>query len=132
VAAARARAAKAGLTVDIQEGDALDLPFPDESIDGMVDNGCFHTLPISRRDDYAREAHRILRPGGSFVLSWVAREQTGMMGPRHRPSLQEVTAALESRFLFSRTGFQPGREEGEPATYFAFLLRRSAPYPPPR
>jgi SAM-dependent methyltransferase len=132
VAATRARAAEARLTVDVQEGDALALSFPDGSLDGLVDNGCFHTLPLARREDYAAEVHRVLRPEGCFVLSWVAREHTGVMGPRHRPSLSEVTAVLESRFLFVRTGFEPGREEGEPSTYYAFLTRRSGPYPPPR
>lgn len=132
VAAARTRAARAHLTVEVQEGDALALPFTDGRLDGLVDHGCFHTLPLSRREDYATEVHRVLRPGGRFVLAWVAREHTGAMGPRHRPSLSEVTALLESRFLFVRTGFQPGGAEGEPSTYFAFLTRRSAPYPPPR
>lgn len=132
VAAARARAAEAGLRVDIEEGDALDLRFADASFDGLVDNGCFHTLPLSRRKEYADEVHRILRPDGRFVLSWVAREHVAPMGPRHRPSLQEVATVLEPQFLFERTGFRPGREEGEPSTYFAFLCRRSTPYPPPR
>lgn len=132
VAAARARAAEARLAVDIQEGDVLALPFPDGSFDAVVDNGCFHTLPLSRRERYAKEVLRVLRPAGRFVLSWVAREHAGMRGPPHRPSLREVTALLESRFLFVRTGFQPGGEEGEPPSYFALLARRSTPYPPPR
>lgn len=132
VVAARSRAALAHLTADVQQGDALALRFPDESLDALVDNGCFHTLPFSRRGRYAKEVHRVLRPGGCFVLSWVAREHTGSTGPRHRPSLGEVTALLESRFLFVRTGFQLGREAGEPSTYFAFLSRRSAPHPPRR
>jgi SAM-dependent methyltransferase len=132
VAAARSRAALAHLTVDIQEGDALALSFPDASLDALIDNGCFHTLPLSRRERYAEEVYRVLRVRGSFVLSWVAREHTGSRGPPHRPSLAEVTALLESRFLFVRTGFHPSSEEGEPPTYFALLSRRSAPYPPPR
>jgi len=132
VAAARARASESGLKVDIQEGDALALKFPDRSLDGIVDHGCFHTLPLSRREDYSRETHPVLRPGGSFVLAWVAREHTGPMGPPHRPSLQEVTAVFESRFLFTRVGFSLGREAGEPPSYFGFLSRRSKPYPPRR
>jgi SAM-dependent methyltransferase len=132
VTAARTRAAAARLRVDVRVGDALALPFPKGSLDGMVDNGCFHTLPISRREDYGREAYRVLRPEGHLVLSWVAREHTARLGPPHRPSLLEITEALESRFLFTRTGFEHGREEREPSTYFAFLSRRSAPYPPPR
>ena len=132
VAAARARAESARVEVDLREGDALFLPFHDSSLDGLVDNGCFHTLPIGRRSDYARETYRVLRPGGSFVLSWVAREHTAARGPRHRPSLREVTSAMESRFLFARTAFRPGREPEEPSTYFAFLVRRSTRYPPAR
>jgi SAM-dependent methyltransferase len=132
VGAARARASKLGLNADIQEGDALALTFSNGSLDGIVDHGCFHTLPLSRRGDYAKETHRVLRPGGSFVLAWVAREHTGPMGPPHRPSLQEVTAVFESRFLFTRTGLDLPREEGEPPSYFGFLSRRSKPYPPPR
>ncbi|MGP8132534.1 MAG: class I SAM-dependent methyltransferase [Thermoplasmata archaeon] len=132
VAAARSRAALARLTVDVQEGDALALRFPDGSLDALVDNGCFHTLAFSRRERYAKEVHRVLRPEGRFVLSWVAREHTDATGPPHRPSLREVTAVFESRFLFVRTGFHPAPEAGEPSTYFAFLARRSTPYPPRR
>jgi SAM-dependent methyltransferase len=132
VAAARQRATAARLTVDIREGDALALAFADGSLDGVVDHGCFHTLPIARREEYAEEVHRVLRPGGSFVLCWVAREHTGPRGPPHRPSLSEVTTLFESRFLFVRTGFQPASAEGEPSSYFAFLTRRSEPYPAPQ
>ncbi len=129
VTAARARAAEAHVVADIQEGDALALRFADGCLDGVVDHGCFHTLPMSRRGDYAREVHRVLRPGGSFVLAWVAREHTAPMGPPHRPSVQEVAAALESRFLFTRVEFNPGREDGALSSYIGFLSRRSAPYP---
>jgi SAM-dependent methyltransferase len=131
VAAARARAQEAHLVADIQEGDALALPFSAGSLDGLIDHGCFHTLPVARRTDYAREAHRVLRPDGSFLLAWVPREHTGPMGPPHRPSLQEVAAVFESRFLFRRVNFQPGREAGEPSICYGFLTRRSQPYPPP-
>jgi len=132
VAAARDRAARAGVPVDVREGDALDIDFPDESLDALVDNGCFHTLPLRRRHRYTAEVHRVLRPGGRFVLSWVAREHTGLRGPPHRPSLSEVTDLLEPRFLFVRTGFRPAAEGSGPAVYFAFLERRSQPYPPRR
>jgi SAM-dependent methyltransferase len=132
VAAARSRAARAGFTVDIEEGDALALRFADASLDAVIDNGCFHTLPFSRRGRYAKEVHRVLCPEGRFVLSWVAREHTAATGPPHRPSLGEVTAVFESRFLFVRTGFRPAPEEGEPSTYFAFLARRTDPHPPRR
>jgi SAM-dependent methyltransferase len=129
IRAARARAADAGLTADLQVGDALALAFPAARLDAAVDHGCFHTLPIDRRGDYAREVARVLRPGGRYLLCWVAREHTDRMGPPHRPSLQEVTQIFEGAFLFARTQFQPGSEETGPASYAAWLERRSTPQP---
>ena len=130
VAAARERASKARVRVDVREGDALALPFGDGSLDGGIDHGCFHTLPIGRRAEYAAEVHRVLRRDGRFVLTWVAREHTGARGPPHRPSLEEVAVAFEPKFLFVHTAFQAESEEAGPACYMAFLSRRSTPQPP--
>ena len=132
VRSANDRARKESLTVDVRVGDVLGLDFPRARLAGVIDNGCFHTLPIGRRSDYAREIARVLRPGGAFVLSWVGRESTRERGPPHRPSLAEVTRTLEERFLFARTEFHPAREAGTLSVYDAWLTRRTAPQPPPR
>ena len=132
VRSANDRARKEGLTVNVRVGDVLDLDFPRARFAGVIDNGCFHTLPIGRRSDYAREIARILRPGGAFLLSWVGRESARKHGPRHRPSLAEVTSSLEERFLFVRTEFRPGIGAGSLSVYDAWLNRRTAPQPPPR
>jgi SAM-dependent methyltransferase len=132
IEAARTRARSAGASADFRVGDVLALEFPDRTFGGVIDNGCFHTLPIRRRRDYAKEVGRVLRPGGSFVLSWVAREHTAERGPPHRPSLAEVTGAFEDRFQFLRTEFRPLREDEGPAVYDAWLTRRTVPQPPRR
>jgi 2-heptyl-1-hydroxyquinolin-4(1H)-one methyltransferase len=132
IRAAHERAARAGLHPDLRVGDALNLEFFDRHFGGLLDNGCFHTLPIGRRKDYAREAARVLRPGGGFVLSWVAREHTAPRGPPHRPSLEEVARVFEKEFLFERTRFRPARDGEGPAVYVAWLRRREVPQPPPR
>jgi cyclopropane fatty-acyl-phospholipid synthase-like methyltransferase len=132
IRAAGSRAGRAGLAVDLRVGDALALDFPDRRFDGVVDIGCFHTVPIRRRPAYAQELGRVLRPGGAFVLSWVAREQTGDRGPPHRPSLEEVADALESRFLFVRTEFRPAGAVRGAAVYQAWMRRRDRPQPPRR
>jgi len=131
IAAATARAKRAGLSIDFRVGDALQLPYRDAFFGGLVDVGCFHTFPVSLRRGYARELARVLRPRGRYLLSWIARESTGERGPPHRPSLGEVTDTFEREFLFLRAEFEPaGRDRSD--AYRALLERRSVPQPPPR
>lgn len=132
IRAAQERGRDEGLSIDVRVGDALDLDFPEARFEGVIDNGCFHTLPVRRRGDYAREVARVLRPGGAFVLSWVARESGRSHGPPHRPSLEEVTRTFEKRFLFLRTQFHPAHEADSLPSYDAWLSLRRTPQPPPR
>jgi len=63
---ARKRAADLGRDVDLREGDAHNLPFPDGSFDAVI---C--TLSLCNIPDVERavsEMKRVLRPGRSLVL----------------------------------------------------------------
>ena len=63
----RRRAAESGRDINMQIGDATELPFPDESFDAVVCTYGLCTIP----DDAAavREAERVLRPGGKILLA---------------------------------------------------------------
>jgi SAM-dependent methyltransferase len=69
-AAERLRARFAGTNVEIVEGDACDLPWPDASFDTV---GCFtmlHHVPTpALQQRLLAEALRVLRPGGALVGS---------------------------------------------------------------
>jgi len=66
LAIAAKRAADLGLTVQLRDGDAEALPFPEASFDTVV---CTLSL-CSVGDDRAAiaEMHRVLRPGGRLLL----------------------------------------------------------------
>ena len=51
--------------VEFLEGDVEKLPFPDESLDGVLLSGLVHHLPDPTR--CAGEVYRVLKHGGSFV-----------------------------------------------------------------
>ncbi len=58
---------RAGNTIAFQQGDACALPFADNSFDRILAVECIFHFPS--REDFFREVHRVLRPGGTLALS---------------------------------------------------------------
>ncbi|MGH2556893.1 MAG: class I SAM-dependent methyltransferase [Actinomycetota bacterium] len=61
---AREAAMRARVLVEVIEGDAMELPFPDASFDTVVSSLVLCTVPDPARA--LAEARRVLRPGGTF------------------------------------------------------------------
>jgi SAM-dependent methyltransferase len=74
---ARRRAATLGLDVTLLEGDVQALPFPDASFDTVLTTFSLCTIP----DDRAAlaEARRVLRPGGTLLLTEHVRSPNGLV-----------------------------------------------------
>jgi ubiquinone/menaquinone biosynthesis C-methylase UbiE len=66
---AKEHARKAGVSARFVEGNALDLHFPAASFDLVLDYGCFHHVVTRDWPLYQRQIARVLKPGGSLVLS---------------------------------------------------------------
>jgi arsenite methyltransferase len=55
--------------VEVKEGDARQLPFPDDSFDVVVSNFVVHEFKTApEREKMMREIVRVLKPGGQLVL----------------------------------------------------------------
>ncbi len=65
---ARRKAARAGVQVSLDRGFADELPYPDASLDRVLSSMMLHHLDPADRARALAEAHRVLRPGGRFVL----------------------------------------------------------------
>ncbi len=65
-------AARAGVAVDVRQGDAAHLPLPDASFDLVVCMAAFKnfTDPVGALDEF----HRVLRPGGSASVFDLRKE----------------------------------------------------------
>ena len=56
--------------VDVQNGDATAMKFPDASFDVVLSNVCIHNIPgRAARDQACREIVRVLKPGGRALIS---------------------------------------------------------------
>ncbi|MER9429851.1 methyltransferase domain-containing protein [Mesorhizobium sp. M0408] len=68
VARATAKARRAGLQVGFSTATAQELPFKDGEFDVVLSTLMFHHLPKKGREEFGREAFRVLRPGGRVLI----------------------------------------------------------------
>jgi len=56
--------------VEVQNGDATAMKFPDDSFDVVLSNLCIHNIPGKKaRDKACSEIVRVLKPGGRAIIS---------------------------------------------------------------
>jgi ubiquinone/menaquinone biosynthesis C-methylase UbiE len=69
---ARQNAAQAGVTIDVQHGNAAEMPFADDSFDFVVCMAAFKNFsdPVGALD----EIHRVLKPGGEASIIDLRKE----------------------------------------------------------
>jgi ubiquinone/menaquinone biosynthesis C-methylase UbiE len=65
---ARRKVRRAGVSAQLNEGFADQLPYPERSFDRVFSSFMFHHLDEQERERTSREVLRVLRPGGSFHL----------------------------------------------------------------
>jgi len=98
LAAARTRAERAGVEIELREGDVLDYEAP-SAFDVVLDSGCLHHLPRGKVDAYRSRLDQWLAPGGDFVLVHFAHRPRVPVpkGPSHmtRDAATELFAPLE-------------------------------------
>lgn len=51
------------------QANGEDMPFADESFDAVLNVYLFHEMPMPARRNVFAEVHRVLKPGGMFVLT---------------------------------------------------------------
>lgn len=86
--------------VRISRIDALDLPFPDASLDLVLLFEAIYYLPDAQQ--FLSEARRVLRPGGTLLIATVNREWTGF---NPSPFCTRYYSASELKEALARAGF---------------------------
>lgn len=100
--------------LELLEGDAENLPFEPESLDGILLSGLVHHFPDPRR--LAAEVFRVLRPGGRFVafdpnrmnpFMWLYRDRTSpFYSPVGVTENERPVLAHHVARVFSERGFR--------------------------
>lgn len=69
LAIGRAKAARAGAVITLDQGLSYQLPYSDNSFDRVLSSLLFHHLTRENKQRTFAEVYRILRPGGEFHLA---------------------------------------------------------------
>jgi ubiquinone/menaquinone biosynthesis C-methylase UbiE len=127
---ARAKAAKASLSIQFDESLAERLPYPDASFDRVLSSLVLHHLTRDEKLGALREVHRVLKPGGCFHLAdfgppvgWYASVLARVI-----PSGERLRENLEGCLpqVMAEAGFQEIKDRGFHSTPFGTVALLSA------
>jgi ubiquinone/menaquinone biosynthesis C-methylase UbiE len=122
---ARRKAAHAGAAVGLDTGDATDLPYADSSFDRVLSSLVMSVLTTEQKRLAVRGAHRVLRPGGEFVLGDFCPPHTRwgrFVSPLVR-RFEPIGGNLDGLLprILGDAGFEHVEEAGRIATLFGTL-----------
>lgn len=110
------RSAQAGVDVQWLEGDALDLPIADSSVQAAFDRGCMHHIAPTDQPRYLAELARVVVPGGRVFL-----RDTLHPGHHASPVSQDALASLVDGLPFEVVSVVPFEMQGGHGTESAML-----------
>jgi cyclopropane fatty-acyl-phospholipid synthase-like methyltransferase len=115
LAAGRARAAAAGVSVEFLTGDASELRGLTGPFDYVLDIGCFHALSGEGQRRYAARVAEVARPGATYMLytflSDASRESL--------PSRAGLERLFTPAFVLAR--FERGTDRRRPSAWVTFV-----------
>ncbi len=124
---ARRKAARAGLSMQFDEGFADRLPYADASFDRVFSSLMLHHLALADKAQMLREVRRVLKPGGCLeLLDFVPNAEPHRLLKRFVPPNELMQDNAEHRVLtlMNESGFSDARRVG----YGRMLIGRTAYY----
>ncbi|MGI8835977.1 MAG: bifunctional demethylmenaquinone methyltransferase/2-methoxy-6-polyprenyl-1,4-benzoquinol methylase UbiE [Pyrinomonadaceae bacterium] len=101
---AAAKSKDRGLTIPFVEGDALNLPFGDQSFDGV--SIAFGLRNLASLEEGLRELLRILRPGGTVAVLEFSRPQAPILRPLFRLYFTKILPLFGGLISGSKSAYQ--------------------------
>jgi ubiquinone/menaquinone biosynthesis C-methylase UbiE len=99
-----------GLHADLRVGDFTQLPWPDDSFDGVIDNVTLYCNPFENCRQTVAEVKRVLKPGGKF-LSVNFTDRTWGYGLGEQVQSGTFTGIREGPFLGKGLALFMGRAQ---------------------
>jgi ubiquinone/menaquinone biosynthesis C-methylase UbiE len=122
---AKTKATRAGVSLQLDQGFADELPYGDSSFDRVLSSLMFHHLEEQDREKMLREAQRVLKPAGSFHLVDFAGGDDAKQGflacLLHSPDQLKDNSAERITQLLTAAGFSDARKIKSGSMFFGAL-----------
>jgi len=119
---ARAKVARAGLDIALEQGMAFALPYPVSSFDRVLSSMVFHHLTRENKARTLQEVFRVLRPGGELHVVDFGRPHNAITGPISlvMRRLEETSDNIKGLLpgMMRRAGFEEVGEAARHTTVF--------------
>lgn len=125
---ARAKVARSGLAVTLDQGMAFNLPYPDSSFDRVISGLLFHHLTREDKVRTLQEVQRVLVPGGELHVADWGKASNALMRlafflvqllDGFKTTTDNVNGLLPD--FFSKAGLQDVQETAGYATMFGTM-----------
>jgi SAM-dependent methyltransferase len=118
-------------------GDIFQLPFSENSLDGIWNVGVMEHFTHSQIDQILHEFHRALKPGGRLIMLWPGADSIPQRMLRilervinarartqpfrfHPPEISQIQSSQQSRDILNRNEFHVLEVEPGPRSLMAF------------
>lgn len=120
---ARQKVAAEGLSCEVTTGNAVRLPYADETFTLVFDRGCFHSLSPKDRKPFINGIQRVLRRGGKYLLlCFSSRDHTG--GPPYAFSPEDIRRYFSGQFKIHAIRETPRGAAGAGRFFLSVLMEK--------
>ncbi len=132
LARARRKAAKAGVSIQFDQGFGDELPYREASFDRVISSFMFHHLPAEEKLKTLSAIRRVLKPGGRLHMVDFERPESGAHGLIarlfHSSERMKDNSASRVLDLMTQAGLQDPQKAGEETMFsgqIAFFQARA-------
>src|SRR4030066_732839 len=91
------KAAEASVSCELKTGNAIELPYADNTFTLIFDRGCFHSIEPAQRKMFVKGVHRVLKPQGKYLLHCFSAKDHSF-GPPYSFSPDEIRKYFSGLF----------------------------------
>ena len=124
---ARAKVAREGASCQLSAGNALELPYPDNTFTLVFDRGCFRSMAPRYRKAFIHGVHRVLKPRGKYQLLWFSSKDHPSLGIPYSFSPDDIKRYFSKLFEIRYTWEIFRQVHGERHYFLSVLMEKPSP-----